>query len=546
MSRYRKSRNRNTSDRGSALLVSLMVLVGLSLLGLGFVAISETESAISVNERNAAQVRSVAESAAKVVVEWFNNPDWALNEGLMPPNDAAIKQERKALFNAGTYQGYYKPTGILFDLPHKTAAVHRFFGVNGESADIVITPTTTAASGNGTVQNFLDTFNSRLFVDNVDSGEVVAIRIYAPPIMNADVGNEQTEYPASSGRFFWNNGTRLGVATIEVVAEKTDPSGEVIASATSRAVVAEFPFPGPEGPLQSNSGILTAGAFRVHWGPVIASKGTLALKREMISIPWVNAYEKSHFEAGYDPVAFPIDATVTHNDKNYFWELIGKGFEDPWFQARSFDDITTDGGSVADQAYPYTSVNNSETAAGVAGWSNQFQFQTENDYPDKKTVPFPFIDYNFWKQLAVSGQTQDGIYYLQYVDGSADGGNFIDYAGTTKTFRAWVDTLTGAEEGFYFFDTTNESNPQLSDDTTNTAVLTPDIDLSGWQHLHERIHLFECVVVRLTGTRRAARLLQLSRRTVPGRRLPPGRRDDETADVRRRGKACHRHIEGQR
>ena len=33
-------------ERGSALLVSLMVIIGLSMLGLGFVAMSETESAI--------------------------------------------------------------------------------------------------------------------------------------------------------------------------------------------------------------------------------------------------------------------------------------------------------------------------------------------------------------------------------------------------------------------------------------------------------------------------------------------------------------------
>ena len=56
MKRKRSRRNRRDS-RGSALLVSLMVIVGLSLLGLGFVAISETENAIAKNEQSALQTK---------------------------------------------------------------------------------------------------------------------------------------------------------------------------------------------------------------------------------------------------------------------------------------------------------------------------------------------------------------------------------------------------------------------------------------------------------------------------------------------------------
>lgn len=48
---------KRNADRGSTLLVSLMIMIGLSLLGLAFVAISETENAISVNQRNKAQIQ---------------------------------------------------------------------------------------------------------------------------------------------------------------------------------------------------------------------------------------------------------------------------------------------------------------------------------------------------------------------------------------------------------------------------------------------------------------------------------------------------------
>src|SRR6476646_10120552 len=76
-------------DRGSALLVSLMVIVGLSLLGLGFVAISETESAIAKNEQNALQTQAIAEAGAKMVVEWFQDPGWAETNAAMPLNSNA-------------------------------------------------------------------------------------------------------------------------------------------------------------------------------------------------------------------------------------------------------------------------------------------------------------------------------------------------------------------------------------------------------------------------------------------------------------------------
>src|SRR2546427_9061026 len=80
-------RNRN-GTRGSALLVSLMVIVGLSLLGLGFVAISETESAIAKNQQTALQTQAVAEAGAKTVVEWIQDPTWGNNNAALPANDA--------------------------------------------------------------------------------------------------------------------------------------------------------------------------------------------------------------------------------------------------------------------------------------------------------------------------------------------------------------------------------------------------------------------------------------------------------------------------
>src|SRR5215467_2756246 len=91
MKKARRSRRNRRDSRGSALLVSLMVIVGLSLLGLGFVAISETESAIAKNEQNALQTQAIAEAGARMIVEWFQDPLWGETNAAMPLNDTTAK-----------------------------------------------------------------------------------------------------------------------------------------------------------------------------------------------------------------------------------------------------------------------------------------------------------------------------------------------------------------------------------------------------------------------------------------------------------------------
>src|SRR6266849_242692 len=102
-----RSTAKRFQQRGSALLASLMVIVGLSLLGLAFVAISETESAISINERNHTQTVALAESGARLVVQWFQAPVQMLNLGLMPVNDAT-NSVFKNTRDIGTTQTIYK------------------------------------------------------------------------------------------------------------------------------------------------------------------------------------------------------------------------------------------------------------------------------------------------------------------------------------------------------------------------------------------------------------------------------------------------------
>lgn len=471
-------------QQGSALLVSLMVMVGLSLLGLGFVAISETESSISVNQRNYSQTLDVAEAGAKAVVEWFQNPEWATQRGLLPPNDNAIKTFRTlAAGPISPYTGYYKTTAaeLLCDLPFKPAGNNRLFG-DENSADIIIN-----ASKGAVATDFLADFNQILFETNEDGGRVTDIRIYAPPMVNATL----TEAPVASGLRFFNGGTRYGVATVKVTATKYMPDNTTVVSQRAvKMVISDFPFPGPEGPLQSNTGISTAGAFRVHWGKV-TSQGDMELKRPFVSIPWRTASKQIHLEQGYEfcpppcvpPLsAYPTDPASADIDvkHNWLYELLGKSFEDPWYQGRARADITSDGAITTNQAYAYDAIDDDPVGKPISGFSNQFQNQDVTDEAiNKREVLFPKIDYLFWKNIAQSGAAAgtDGIYYLRHSSGT----QFTDTKGNTKEFRAWTNTQANppAKGGFYFFDTTDASNPQNPDGTTNTTVLTPDIDLQG-------------------------------------------------------------------
>jgi hypothetical protein len=202
MIKIRFLRRTRSDSRGSALLVSLMVIVGLSLLGLGFVAISETESAIAKNQQNALQTQAIAEAGAKVAVEWFQDPIWGETNAALPQNSsapAAIKPTRYVGLNAGCgsgnpaacdYAGVYKPnvTTKLFDKPYRPDNANRFWG-SEDNADILINRTTDAAG--------IDAFNDKLLASDTATataldklaGEVSEIKIFAPPLVGATLNS---------------------------------------------------------------------------------------------------------------------------------------------------------------------------------------------------------------------------------------------------------------------------------------------------------------------------------------------------------------------
>lgn len=565
------------SQRGSALLVGLMVIAGLSLLGLGFVAISETENAISLNQRNATQVETVAEAGVRAVVEWFQSPQFTTSTGIMPLlNEAdknAMKKERfliggefsatatGALTNIGRYEAQPNAEFFCCDRPFKPELLDRLFGTD-EAPDIVIDRVTSTTSASVTVGagagaivytgTFLQRFNQILFPAGSEV-RVTRIEIYGPPMING----------TRNANNFWQSGDRYGLGTIRVTASKyrtvedanaaIDPGGSApdpIATRVVRAIVSEWPFPGPQGPIQSNANIQTGGNVAVHWGRMTA-QGSMFIKRSLSGLPWFNARDRITYQYGYDsskvwqgstpyqlgdvvhPTASALrlrrayvcvdpglsnpaepawpdageiddfDATPPPGiadhvrwravnrkpfpvlnldilDRDYWlWTVLGKDVHDPWIEARSRGAITnaivTALPPTKYHPFKYEFTTQDEFALPTAGLSNWFQHQTltETTTPfDRREVVFPRIDYQFWKDLAVNGRGTEGVFYFRWVDGE----NFTD-GRQTKNFAAWTDIEGGASPpGFYFFDTRNGQNPQV---TGGTSFLTPGVEVNS-------------------------------------------------------------------
>lgn len=628
----RKMRSRRKHDRGSALLVSLMVIVGLSLLGLGFVTISETETVIAKNQQGALQTMAVAEAGAKLVVEWFQDPQWAVTYGGCPsnnvatnPNIAAIKVTRTYPRDPVTGQvatGVYKPSSgdFLFDKPYRPKPEHRFWG-DENTADIIINGTTDATT--------LANINTILLGPKADDrrdGQITEIRIYAPPMVGAALVTNGANNPDGTPQQFWSGSTaqRFGLATIKVTATLyKDPSltgsaltarANILATHAVRLAVGEIPLPIPGGPIQSNTSISFGGDFRVHWGNE-TSTGTLDNKRNPTSLPWANAYERTHIEHGYEPggsvssitltaggsgytsapnvniaspggggtkaqatctidatgavnsititdpgsgyiaappdwgpqvsftgggggsgatatasiaaEAWPILSLSTFDNADFFHEVLGKTFEDPWFGSRAGGDNMLDGATPTNTnwmcfLYGY---NSDELSTALASYS--FQWQDRNNYAYQKKVLFPAIKYDFWKRIAQQGRGYKGIYYFSYEQGT---GLFRKngVAGTAKPMAYWANSLptvngrggSGLGAGVYFFDTVDGINPQTLTGQAKLDQLTPSETWSATDMNQAFIMTgFVYMNTKLWGTTGAGSTFQSVQANFPGEPL---------------------------
>ena len=504
MAREVRSRRR----RGSTLLVTLMVTVILSLLGVAFLTMSEQENRIAVNERDAKQAVYMAQVGAKMAVEWFQNPQPNVNTSWQNNGDwLPVRTQPGITFNviSGTrYKGGTTGTGtsnILFEKPYRGSPKDMFRGTEGATtADVVLTDSTTDAN------NYLFKLNQTLrptgmfpatspgvsMASAVGDTRITEIQIYEPPRINND---------------------RYGIATVKATATKFDTSGNPIASRSVYAVLNEIKFPAPKGPVNAKFTATSHGSADIHWGEELAylnmgthwGNGAGAMPN---GIPWTtrtNALQISD-----------LDANSAVRWKALQGQMIGSAdnnvkFQDPWYRARTASEFTevsstagayqctdvdgdlphnlyadkaswiyncdtgglvtapTTGQTVTDARHPFPWVWNAADATDAAKITRLQGRISDKTYTSNMSrwdsqVDIPTIQYDVWKKVAL-GRGKN-IHYFILDSGQSDSWR-ADGTGTAQTMLDWTNIKDPAaskiipgKAGINFFDTVTKTNPQ--------------------------------------------------------------------------------------
>ena len=451
-------------EKGSALILATLISVILSLLGISYLMMAQTESTIAENERNSALALYVAESGARVAVNWFNDPN--ASTGYLVPGTGAVDRTKRLidddfdpatariLATGGVSSPLYKdsvavPSSAIFDRPYRSAGAaslvlgHGFWGIEtGTDPD-----PSNAARGPDLIvnQSHLDVVNAALF-PNFPSGDLQAritrIEVYAPPTITIGA-----------------TPTRMGVASIKVTAGVFIFPGTAnerqIATRVAKAVINEIPVPGPVGPLQSCATLAYTGDFAIHWGTgssVSAATITNSADTQInTGVPY----------ALNDPFTY-ITSPDTLATWAQFHDTNNNDIEDPWFKFVA-------GGAISGPALP--------NPGDPQPWHYTSPGSTTLDHTNifqNTVINCPAFDYNLWKSISQGGMKNN--YYFKY----DTGGNFkLDGVGTAQTFLQ----ATAGRSGVMFFDTVNSQPPNGLPYTDPGSNLTPDLSISsstGW------------------------------------------------------------------
>lgn len=460
------TRDGRKDERGSALVIAVLVTAILTLLGISYLLMADTENKIAQNERLSAQALYFGEGVVREVKRWFDRPPYGVLGGrnLVKPTTADIDRTLRKIdtdgdgptapFAADGSPGapYYKD-GIdlnadghddIFDKPYRSDLKNTFLGTE-DGPDVRISR---AAGGNQAA--LLDALADKIAPNfPAPNGALRAridqIDIYEPPYI--EIGT---------------NWTRYGMATVKAtvsIVKTTGTAAQTVATKIVKAVLNETPYPGPYGPLQSCEELIWNGEFRVHWGTstAVGPDGTGA----DVSFPnnWDNKLYKSIPRA--TPPTPKLDLLYGYND-NTIWAnlkagLQGKSIQDPWFQFFSGADIE-----------PFKSIGGFGSPQLIAPGTTDEDHS--NLFRNMPGVGCPEFDYDTWKQIAQSGGSDTHYYAWD------NGTNFRENgSGAAQDFTTLVDNRTG----FFFFDTTDGIAPHDPDASGVAANLTPAIQLGG-------------------------------------------------------------------
>ncbi len=433
------------AEKGSALIIALLVMVIMTLLGISFLIMADTENKISVNEKNYTTAHYVAEAGIHLIRDWFDQPDVTM--GYLVPTDSQVDRSlrmidhdnnpstARVLADGTSGRPYYKQaTNELFEKPYRGNLIHAFSGTE-DGPDIRISE----SSSDSDITTFLQNLNDSLLPDFPKShyrARITQVDLYEPPILTIGA-----------------NRIRYGMATIKVTAAVFENAGtseeRKVAERVVKAVFNELPYPGPWGPLHSCINLNWTGDFTVFWGVATAvnnadfiSGGSIDVKHNS-GFPWEDLY-----------------SNITGADLTAWINSTDNSIEDPWYKAECKGQII--GAPNSDQQ-PWPFDPTSVSSDIDKEHSNLLQFV------DKDLCPI--FDYKLWKNIAKSGGRN--IYYYRYDPGSQ---LFLeDGRGTPDS----IENFAAGRTGLFFFDTTDGNPPTDVDFDGIYDNLTPEVQISG-------------------------------------------------------------------
>ncbi len=319
-------------NKGSALLITLLIMVILSLTGISFLFMADTENKISNNYYLAIKGLLAAQSGVYFVSSWFNhaNDDLTLlptasDIAFNPRPNVSDGTNNSTLYKWGCATGEGAPNPDcsnykLFDRPYigtngNSTCYHRFFGTS-DVPDILI------SYANDFSRNFLDQVNDLLLGSSSGPVRISEIKLYSPPV--APNPNEP-----------WNsNNIPYGICTVEVTAETINSTGEVLSTRRVKGIITDINYAIAGVALDVDGFIEMNGACMVHWGTM---KATGRINDNNVQhldpgIPWY-VTEKNIIQPCGTLFGYYID------DSNFDQPLQGKILFDPWAVVRSRDTV---------------------------------------------------------------------------------------------------------------------------------------------------------------------------------------------------------------